>query len=84
MWIRKFCQEEARWRIANAVAILRWANFEDEKKAVHLGSDVPFNIRGGRASVSGVGESYNLSSYEEKTFTLFCHPLALNAVYKRR
>ena len=70
---------------ANAAAILRWANFEDEKKAVHLGSDVPFNIRGGRASVSGVGESLTYLPYEEKTFTLILPPFGCStaAVYKR-
>ncbi len=70
---------------ANAAAILRWANFEDEKKAVHLGSDVPFNIRGGRASVSGVGESITYLPYEEKTFTLILPPFGCStaAVYKR-
>ena len=70
---------------ANAAAILRWANYEDEKKAVHLGSDVPFNIRGGRASVSGVGESITYLPYEEKTFTLILPPFGCStaAVYKR-
>ena len=70
---------------ANAAAILRWANFEDEKKAVHLGSDVPFNIRGGRANVSGVGESITYLPYEEKTFTLILPPFGCStaAVYKR-
>ena len=70
---------------ANAAAILRWANFKDEKKAVHLGSDVPFNIRGGRASVSGVGESLTYLPYEEKTFTLILPPFGCStaAVYKR-
>tara|TARA_B100000424_G_scaffold259124_1_gene241698 strand:+ start:727 stop:1455 length:729 start_codon:yes stop_codon:yes gene_type:complete len=70
---------------ANAAAILRWANFKDEKKAVHLGSDVPFNIRGGRASVSGVGESITYLPYEEKTFTLILPPFGCStaAVYKR-
>ena len=70
---------------ANAAAILRWANFKDEKKAVHLGSDVPFNIRGGRASVSGVGESVTYLPYEEKTFTLILPPFSCSTadVYKR-
>ena len=70
---------------ANAAAILRWANFEDEKKAVHLGSDVPFNIRGGRANVSGVGESITYLPYEEKTFTLILPPFGCSTaeVYKR-
>jgi 4-diphosphocytidyl-2-C-methyl-D-erythritol kinase len=70
---------------ANAAAILRWANFKDEKKAVHLGSDVPFNIRGGRASVSGVGEFVTYLPYEEKTFTLILPPFGCSTadVYKR-
>ena len=70
---------------ANAAAILRWANFKDEKTAVHLGSDVPFNIRGGRASVSGVGESVTYLPYEEKTFTLILPPFSCSTadVYKR-
>ena len=70
---------------ANAAAILRWANFQDEKKAVYLGSDVPFNIRGGRASVSGIGESITYLPYEEKTYTLILPPFGCSTanVYKR-
>ena len=69
---------------ANAAAILRWANFKNEDSAVHLGSDVPFNIRGGRAKVSGIGEKVTYLPFEEKTFTLILPPFGCSTaeVYK--
>ena len=69
---------------ANAAAILRWANFKNEDSAVHLGSDVPFNIRGGRAKVTGIGEKVTYLPFEEKTFTLILPPFGCSTaeVYK--
>jgi len=59
---------------ANAAAILRWAGFTNEAEAVNLGSDIPFNIRGGRALVKGVGEEIVNLKYEERQFTLLIPP----------
>ena len=65
---------------ANAAAILRWANFKDRDGGVHLGSDVPFNIRGGRASVAGVGELVTHLPYEARVFTLILPPFGCSTV----
>lgn len=69
---------------ANAAAILRWAGFVNESDAVHLGSDIPFNIRGGRALVKGIGEEIQRLNYEEKIFTLIIPPFGCSTaqVYK--
>ena len=68
---------------ANAAAILRWANFKDEKKRA-LGSDVPFNIEVEELACR-VGESVTYLPYEEKTFTLILPPFSCSTadVYKR-
>jgi len=59
---------------ANAAAILRWAGFTNDAEAVNLGSDIPFNIRGGRALVKGVGEEIETLEYQERKFTLLIPP----------
>ena len=70
---------------ANAAAILRWANFKDENGGILLGSDVPFNIRGGRASVAGVGELITHLPYEDRVFTLILPPFGCSTadVYRK-
>ncbi|HJM27918.1 MAG: 4-(cytidine 5'-diphospho)-2-C-methyl-D-erythritol kinase [Acidimicrobiales bacterium] len=59
---------------ANAASIFRWARFTDEIKAVDLGSDIPFNIRGGHALVKGIGEEIKNLKYEKRVFTLLIPP----------
>ncbi len=70
---------------ANAAAILRWAGFEDAKRSVSLGSDIPFNIRGGRARVSGVGEKIENLKFEKRVFTLLIPPFGCSTadVYRQ-
>ncbi len=57
---------------ADAAAILRYAGFEDLKRAASLGGDVPFCMRGGRAMVTGIGEIL-----EPLEFQPYCAVLAL-------
>lgn len=58
---------------ADAAAILRWAGFDDERRAAQLGADVAFCLRGGRARVAGIGEIIEALPFERRTFTL-CTP----------
>jgi 4-diphosphocytidyl-2-C-methyl-D-erythritol kinase len=55
---------------ADAAAVLRWAGVTDPKLAVTLGSDVPFCVVGGRASVRGVGELVEPLAPLARTVTL--------------
>ncbi len=69
---------------ADAAAVLRWAGCFDLAVATRLGADVPFCLVGGRARVTGVGESVEPLPFEERTFTLLSPPFELPtaAVYR--
>ena len=69
---------------ADAAAILRWAGFDDERRAAQLGADVAFCLRGGRARVAGIGEIIEPLPFERRTFTLCTPPFACStaAVYR--
>ena len=69
---------------ADAAAILRWAGFGDEASAAQLGADVAFCLRGGRASVRGIGEIIEPLAFEPRTFTLCTPPYGCStaAVYR--
>ncbi|MGH9057725.1 MAG: 4-(cytidine 5'-diphospho)-2-C-methyl-D-erythritol kinase [Acidimicrobiales bacterium] len=63
---------------ADAAAILRWAGVTDLAAAACLGADVPFCVVGGRARVTGVGESVETLPFSEvagRAFTLLTAPL---------
>lgn len=68
---------------ADAAAVLRWAGCDDRSVALGLGSDVPFCVTGGRALVSGVGETVEPLEFVPLEFTLLLVPLAVStpAVY---
>ena len=68
---------------ADAAAVLRWARCDDVAVAVGLGADVPFCVRGGRARVTGVGESLEPLPFEDRRFVLLLPPVAVDtgAVY---
>lgn len=69
---------------ADAAAILRWAGFDDERRAAQLGADVAFCLRGGRARVRGIGEIIEPLAYEPRVFTLLTPPYGCStaAVYR--
>ena len=69
---------------ADAAAILRWAGFEDERRAAQLGADVAFCLRGGRARVAGIGEIIEPLPFERRSFTLCTPPFGCStaAVYE--
>lgn len=60
---------------ADAAAILRWAGEFDAHRAVGLGADVAFCLRGGRARVTGIGEQVEQLPFESRTLTLLTPPL---------
>ena len=68
---------------ADAAAVLRWADCGDAQVAVSLGADVPFCLVGGRARVTGIGETVEVLPFQERTFTLlpYPHPVSTVAVY---
>ncbi len=70
---------------ADAAAILRWAGVDDPSVAARLGADVPFCVRGGRASVGGIGERVTPLPYEPRAFVLLVPPFAVDtaAVYEQ-
>jgi 4-diphosphocytidyl-2-C-methyl-D-erythritol kinase len=55
---------------ADAAAVLRWAGEDDPDVALRLGSDVPFCVLGGHASVRGVGELLEPLAPMHRTVTL--------------
>ena len=55
---------------ADAAATLRWRGVDDVAIAAKLGADVPFCLRGGRASVGGVGEVLTPLPHDDATFVL--------------
>ena len=63
---------------ADAAAILRWANYSDLDGAVHLGGDVPFCLVGGRAVVTGVGESIEPLHPQPTAVTLLLPSFPIN------
>ena len=69
---------------ADAAAILRWAGFDDERRAAELGADVAFCLRGGRARVGGIGEIIEPLDFEPRTFTLLTPPFGCStaSVYR--
>ena len=69
----------------NAATVLRYFGYTDLEKAVKLGADVPFNIKGGRARVGGIGEIVEPLTYKEKTFTLLTPDVGCSTteVYKK-
>ncbi len=70
---------------ADAAAVLRWSGVTDLSLAVGLGADVPFCVRGGRARVTGVGETVEPLPFEDRRFVLLLTPLSVDTgtVYKR-
>lgn len=60
---------------SDAAAVLRWAGERDPLRAVLLGADVAFCLRGGRARVTGIGEQLEPLPFEQRTLTLFTPPL---------
>ena len=69
---------------SDAAAVLRWARCADLEVAASLGADVPFCLGGGRALVSGIGESVTPLPFEERSFVLLLPPFGVNtaAVYR--
>ncbi len=63
---------------SDAAAALRWAGVLDPEAAAHIGADVPFCLRGGRARVGGIGEIIEALPYKEQTFTLLVPPFGVN------
>lgn len=69
---------------ADAAAILRWAQFTDLDAAADLGADVPFCTVGGRARVTGIGQSVEPLPFVEHAYTLLTPSLGCStpAVYR--
>jgi 4-diphosphocytidyl-2-C-methyl-D-erythritol kinase len=69
---------------ADAAAVLRWADIEDVATAAALGADVAFCLRGGRARVTGVGETIEPLPDVDRTLTLLTPPFGCStpAVYR--
>ncbi len=70
---------------SDAAAVLRWAGMSDPQRAVLLGADVAFCLRGGRARVTGIGELLEPLEPLQRTFTLYTPPLHCSTpvVYRR-
>ncbi len=70
---------------SDAAAVLRWAGCSDPAVAASLGADVPFCLTGGRARVTGIGESVTPLPFEARTFVLLLPPFGVDtvAVYRR-
>ena len=64
----------------NAAGILRWAGFEDPIAAANLGADVAFCLNGGRARVTGIGETLEHLPYHHQEITLLTPPLGVSTV----
>ncbi len=70
---------------SDAAAVLRWSGYEDPVAASTIGADVAFCLFGGRARVTGIGETVEALPFEERTFTLLTPPLicSTSLVYER-
>ncbi len=68
----------------DAAAILRWANFSDTTAAANVGADIPFSLFGGRARVTGIGETVDPLPFESRDITLLIPPVYVSTplVYK--
>ena len=61
---------------ADAAAVLRWAGFDDGRRAAsELGADVAFCLIGGRARVTGTGEIVTPLPHQELVVTLMTPPV---------
>jgi 4-diphosphocytidyl-2-C-methyl-D-erythritol kinase len=69
---------------ADAAAVLRWGGVTSAHVAAQLGSDVPFCVAGGRASVSGVGDCVTPLAFQDRKFVLLLPPISVDtgAVYR--
>ena len=69
---------------ADAAAVLRWAGFNDLDAASRLGADIPFCMTGGRARVTGIGESIEGLPHDDIDVTLVIPPFGVSTplVYK--
>ena len=63
---------------SDAAAVLRWAGFTDLVAASRLGADIPFCIRGGRARVTGIGETIEQLPHEDIDVTLVIPPFGVS------
>lgn len=63
---------------ADAAAVLRWARVMDPAIAVRLGADIPFCLQGGRARVTGIGETIEPLPFEARRFVLLLPPLSVS------
>ena len=59
----------------DAAAVLRWANYTHLTSAAAIGADVPFSLVGGRAQVTGIGETVTPLPYVQRDITLFVPPM---------
>lgn len=68
----------------DAAAILRWAQFSDTTAAATVGADIPFSLFGGRARVTGIGETVAPRPFESRDITLLIPPVHVSTplVYK--
>ncbi len=66
----------------DAAAVLRWAGFGsgpgDLAEAARLGADIAFCLVGGRARVTGIGESIEPLAFESASYTLVIPPLRVS------
>lgn len=69
---------------SDAAAILRWAGETDLGRAATIGADVPFCVVGGRARVTGIGESVEPLPFVTGELTLLTPPFGCStpAVYR--
>ena len=63
---------------ADAAAVLTWAGFGDLDAASRLGADIPFCMHGGRARVTGIGESIDPLPHEDIDITLVIPPFGVS------
>lgn len=63
---------------SDAAAVLRWAGCTDLRVAASIGADVPFCVVGGRAHVSGAGETVEPLADEELGVVLLIPPLPVS------
>jgi 4-diphosphocytidyl-2-C-methyl-D-erythritol kinase len=68
---------------ADAAAVLRYFGALDRERAASLGADVPFCLAGGRALVTGIGETLSPLPDESLSFVIVtpAFPVSTKAVY---